>query len=118
MSVIAKVAAMLRAGDGVTCTWPGSGDMMITLERRMVDDAIAQWTLRDDEAGRERAMTSIRKAIKRANKHIERGTMTQKGANDMASDIALFLGHELMFSDGEKWLVKTPDASAFTEGGE
>ncbi len=118
MSVIAKVAAMLRAGDGVTCTWPGSGDMMITLERRMVDDAIAQWALRDDEAGREPAMASIRQAIKRANKHIERGTMTQRKANDMASDIALFLGHELMFADGEKWLVKTPDASAFTEGGE
>jgi len=117
MNIVAKVAEMLRSGDGITCKWPGSGDMIITLERRMIDDAFVQWKLRD-EAGRERAMASIRKAIKRANKHIERGTMTQRKANDMASDIALFLGHELMFADGEKWLVKTPDASAFTEGGE
>lgn len=110
MSITEKVAAMFRNGDGVTCKWPGSGDMVITLERRMINDAIAQWQLRD-EAGREGAMDSIRSALKRANKRIARNKLSQQEANDLASDIALFIAHELVYADGEQWLAKNPEPS-------
>lgn len=101
------VAALFAHGQMVTVKWPGSGELIVGLQRHMIDDAMAEWEkLSADDRGRR--MRSVQKAIKRATKRVKNGKATQHDTEELAADIALFIGHELVHADGERWLVKSP----------
>lgn len=91
----------------ISCRFPGGGDFCIALERHMVDDSIREW-LKMTPKERGAAMLSIRRQIKRGVKRFKQGRATGKETNALASDIALWLGHELLFSDGQRHLIKGP----------
>lgn len=74
---------------------------------------MASWRINPDEGSREGAMASIRAAIKRTVKRMKQKRATGKEMDDLAADIALWLGHELVFADGEKHLIKGPEQFHF-----
>lgn len=94
----------------ITCRIPDGGDIMITLESHMVDQAMAAWKAMP-EPERDRTIGSVRRAIKRTIKRLKKDRATQSERDALAADIALWLGHELLFSDGERHLIKGPDPS-------
>ena len=91
----------------VSCKIPYGGDLVIALERHMVDHAIDEWR-RTREGVRHFSMLSVLKTIKHTVKRMKRGRATGKEMDELAADVALWIGHELLFSDGEKHLVKGP----------
>ena len=104
------VARLIDTGEMVTVRWPESGDLRVSLQRHMIDDAMVLWpTL--EPSDRNRRMGSVRKAIKRTTKKIKQGRATGKDSDDLAADVALFVGHELVYADGERWLVKGPTSA-------
>lgn len=104
------VAALIDAGQMVTVKWPGSGDMFISLQRHMIDDAMVVWG-ELAAADRMQRMGSIRKALKRATKRIKQGRASAREHDEFAADVALFVGHELVYADGERWLSKGPTSA-------
>lgn len=102
--------AVLKAHDEgrlVHCTWPGADSLAISLERHMVDDAMTEWR-RLDADDRWQRMQSIRKEIKRITKRMKQKRASPKEMDGFAADIALFIGHELLYADGERYLIKGP----------
>lgn len=92
----------------ITCLIPNSGNLILMIERHTVEQAMDEWTKRD-AVSRRKSMESVRKSIKRVLKRVKTGKASQKEANDMAADVALWLGHELVFANGEQYLVKPPE---------
>lgn len=113
MNVQAKLVAALDEGRLVSCKWPKSGDLFISLERHMIDQAMALWAGLDD-ADRGRRLISVRRAIERATKRLKKNRTNSREMDALASDITLFLAHELVYGDGERWLVKGPGRDTFT----
>lgn len=109
------VAALLDAGQIVTVSWPGSGDIRISLQRHMIDDAMAAWS-KLEVGDRAQRMGSVRAAIKRATKRMKQQRAASREIDELAADVALFVGHELMFGDGEKWLSKNPTRDEILSG--
>jgi len=97
-------------GRVVSFTWPGSGDLQIGLERHMIDDAMQRWAAMD-AGDRASAMASVRRAMKRTTKRLKQNRAKPAEMDALAADIALFVGHELIYADGEKWMVKNPPRS-------
>lgn len=91
----------------VSCRIPYGGDITITFEKHLVDQAMDGW--RNKSApDRKSAMKSILRTIKRTVKRIKQGEASEEEMDELAADIALWLGHELVFADGEKHLIKGP----------
>lgn len=92
-------------GQLVSCRIPGGGNISIALERHMVDQAMAAWK-GIPPADRERTFASVSRAIKRGVKRMKQKRARPAEMDALAADIALWLGHELVFADGEKHLIK------------
>ena len=92
----------------VTCRVPYGGDLAIALERHMVDQAMTEWNGKPEPARRS-AMVSVLKEIKRVVKRMKQQKATGADMDGLAADVALWLGHELMFADGERHLIKGPE---------
>lgn len=105
----AKLVQALDEKRLIACRFPGGGDMTIALERHMVDQAIEAWRTRYTTPGeRRKALDSVRGAIKRTAKRMKQNRACGNEIDAMAADIALWLGHELLFADGERYLIKGP----------
>jgi hypothetical protein len=87
------------------CRLPYGGDIGISLDKCMVDQAMDCW--RNTTApDRKIAMRSILRELKRTIKRFKQRKASSKEMDDLAADMALWLGHELLYADGEKQLVK------------
>lgn len=55
------VAALFAHGQMVTVKWPGSGELIVGLQRHMIDDAMAEWAKlsADDRGRRMRSLASL-----------------------------------------------------------
>lgn len=92
----------------ITCRVPGGGDMCIALEKHMVDEAMRVWRAMA-EAERIGTLSSVRFAIKRVVKRMKQKRATGEEMDGLAADTALWLGHQLLFADGERYLVRGPN---------
>lgn len=109
--------SLLKAHDEnrlVTCKFPGGGNLSISLEKHMVEQSMRSWKDEIPPAERQRTLSSVMRAIKRVTKRLKKDIATQRERDELAADIALWLGHELMFSDGERHLVKGVARSELT----
>lgn len=104
---IKRVQQLLAADAMVTCRWPDSGDLKISLERAQIEEAMALW-IDVDETERQARMASVRQTIDHTTKRLKNGQAEPDEVDALAVDIALFLGHELLHADGEHWLVRNP----------
>ena len=105
---------LLKAHDEkrlVSCRIPYGGDITITLEKHLVDQSMDGWRNKPALV-RKIAMKSILRTIKRTVKRIKQGEASEEEMDELAADIALWLGHELVFTDGEKYLIKGPSRDA------
>ena len=107
-----KLIAAHKDDKLVSVKWPGSGDMAISLERHMIDNAMTEWC-KLETLDRLTRMQSVRRSIKRTTKRLKKNRATQTEVDDLAADIALFIGHELAYGDGEKYLIKGPGLDDF-----
>lgn len=110
----ATIEALHKAAtDGTLTTFrlPGS-DLFLSLDATMMRQALAAW---DDIPAQRRVNTlaSVRRAMKSALKKAKRGRLDQAATDAFASDAALWLAHELRFSDGERHIIESPPASVF-----
>lgn len=107
-----KLEKLMAEGELVSCKWPGCGPLTITIQRSMLEEAMNEWLTISLES-RLRTLQSVRSAIDRATRRVQSGKAKNKDMDHLAADIALFIGHELVYSDGEKWLVKNPPIDIF-----
>lgn len=103
----AKLIAAHKEGKLITCRFPYGSDMLISLERHMVEQGFASWkNIPEPDHGR--VLSSINRSIKHVVKRMRKGKATGPEMDAMAADISLWLAHRLMFADGEKYLQKGP----------
>jgi len=107
MATKKDIAQLLDGGEMVTVRWPGSGELEISIERHMIDDAISEWE-KLGRAARRQNFSSVKREMKRVTRLMEQGSAHPQELSGLVADIALFIGHELVHSDGERWLVKGP----------
>jgi hypothetical protein len=114
------IAALLQAESEkrlVSCRIPRAGDLCISFERHMVEQAMHCWK---DMTPRARRIgnASVRLSIKRGVRRMRAGAhkIPQKDMDALASDVALWLAHEILFADGEKHLIKNPSKETLSEG--
>lgn len=105
-----KLVASLAQGNVVSFRLPFPGGYSLCVERHMIEEAMDHWSTDHDAARRKRAMTSIERAMKRVYKRLRKNTATGKEMDELAADSALWLGHQLLFSDGERYLIANPKA--------
>lgn len=92
-------------GRMVQFTFPGGRDLVFGIERHSLDIAMTLWSVMNDD-DRSQRMRSVLREIKRGTKRVKNGRATQRQADEFAADLTLWLAHELLYSNGEKWLVK------------
>jgi hypothetical protein len=93
----------------VSCRVPNGGGIAMALEQHIVEDAINSWrSSGDDESARKALLSSISRSIERVVERVKQGKATDGEMDDLAADVALWLGHELLYADGERHLVKGP----------
>ena len=105
---------LLRAYDEnrlVSVRIPSGDGLVIALERHMVEDAFAQWEGMGI-ARRASAFASVCRAVKAGVKRVKRNRASADDMDALAADLALWIGHELLYSDGEKHLAKGPDRNS------
>jgi hypothetical protein len=95
----------------VSMSLPNS-DFVIAFERHMLDESMARWSVMN-EADRNYTMSNVRAALKRGVKKLKKNTAKPKDMDNLAADCALFLAHELMYGDGEKYLTRVPTDAEF-----
>jgi hypothetical protein len=103
-----------QKGVMVNCHWPGCDGIRLGITRNQIDGAMALWTAMDAPARAQR-MASIAKEMKRGTKRVKTGRASQAQANNLAADVALWLAHELVFGNGERWLIKGPSVTEVKE---
>ena len=91
----------------ISCRFPGSGKIAISMERHMVDEAISYWS-KEDHGQHSFVLGSIMRAIKSTTKRLKKRKATPAQMDALAADIALWLGHAMLHGDGENYLVKGP----------
>lgn len=114
MSTKQAILDAYQNGTMVNCRWPGSGDMMLGITRNQIDGAMALWAAMDADM-RARRMESVRREMKRGTKRVKSGRATQSQANNLAADVALWLSHEMVYGNGERWLIKGPTVKEVQE---
>lgn len=114
MNTQARIIDAYENGKMVNCRWPGSGQSMLGIERKQIDEAMTIWSAMPEHV-RDQRMASVRREMKRGSKRLHRGTASQAEVDNFAADVALWLAHELVFGDGERWLVKGPSANDVKE---
>lgn len=91
----------------ISCRFPGSGTIAISMERHMVDESVKYWSGKD-HGQHDFVLGSVLKAIKATTKRLKKRKATPAEMDALASDIAIWLGHAMLYGDGEKYLVKGP----------
>ncbi len=95
----------------VSVAIPHGDGLVIALERHMVEDAFKQWRGMG-RARRASAFASVCRAVKAGVTRVKRNRATADDMDALAADLALWIGHELAYSDGEKHLAKGPDRNS------
>lgn len=115
----AEIAAALKeafaAGAMLAFEPPGSGGLVMAVERRQVEQAMSLWSVMPAPI-REDRISSVRREVRRGFKRIAR--LSQKERDDHATDCILLLAHDLVFADGDTMLrdmPQMPDLSRFEQ---
>jgi hypothetical protein len=93
---------------------PPNADATMACSRSMLDSTMLSFSSMGRSA-RRGIMRSVARCLAESGPLMETGKATQKQADDFAADCAIWLAHELMFSDGQKHLVKAPNRNAMEE---
>lgn len=108
-------ADILKAYDDKTLisfSLPGWGGYALSITTDMYQHGIHAWKAMHP-AKRQQIMRSVRRSVKRLYRRMAMDRATREELDVLAADAALWLTHDVLFADGEKYLVKGPDRETF-----
>jgi len=107
-------AELLKAHDDKTLisfSLPGWGGDTLSITPDMYQQGIDAWKAMHP-AKRAQIMQSVRRSVKRMHRRVTSGRASREEVDAFASDAALWLTHDVLFADGEHYLVKGLDREA------
>ena len=106
--IIEELSSAQSAKEVYSVRVPYDSGAVMTFDKTMMDLAMKSWD-GVPERDRERLLHSIKKHIRKDVKRISAGQAPQRSADEFASEVALWFAHEVLFADGEKHMIATPD---------
>lgn len=104
-------AELLKAHDDktlVSFSLPGWNGAALSITPDMYEQGINEWKVMHP-AQRDRIMQSVRRSVKRLHRRVIMGRASREEVDAFAADAALWLTHDVLFADGERYLVKGLD---------
>jgi len=114
----AHKAELIKAHDEKTLisfALPGWGSDRLSITPDMYQQGVDAWKAMHP-AKREQVMGSVRRSVKRLHRRVTSGRASRQETDAFAADAALWLTHDILFADGERYLVKGLEREQLVNG--